>query len=93
MRQTSVEALIKVSPKIPSYKKIVLDFIISNGGYGATDQEMEAELGISGNTIRPTRMSLLKSKAIVDSGLTRFNHNGNRCIVWVVNDPKQGELF
>ena len=70
-----------------------MDFMISRGGYGATDQELEIELGISGNTIRPTRMSLLKSGAIVDSGITRLNQNGNKCMVWVINNATQGELF
>lgn len=93
MRHTSVEALIKVAPKIPTYKQIVLDYLDMRGDLGATDQEMENALGISGNTIRPTRMSLLKSGAIVDSGTTRLNRNGNRCIVYVLNNPKQGELF
>ena len=93
MRATSVEALVKVAPKIPTYKQRVLDLLIERGGYGATDQEMESALNMSGNTIRPTRMGLLKAGVITDSGMTRLNQNGNRCIVWVINNAKQRELF
>jgi transcription initiation factor IIE alpha subunit len=93
MRHTSIEALQKVAPLIPSFKKRVLDLMIERGAYGATDQEIETALEISGNTIRPTRMSLLKAGDIVDSGMTRLNHNGNKCIVWVINQPTQKELF
>ena len=93
MRTTSVEALFKATPKIPTYKQVVLDYLEMRGNWGATDQEMEVALEISGNTIRPTRMSLLKAGMITDSGETRLNRNGNRCIVWVINKPIQKELF
>jgi hypothetical protein len=92
MRQTSIEALVKVSPHIPSIKERIMVYFISKEGYGATDQEIENALFIPGNTVRPTRISLLKDGIIVNSGMTRMNKNGNRCIVYVANNS-QGELF
>ena len=92
MKRTSLEALQKISPLIPSLRERILCYFIEREGYGATDQEIETNLRISGNTVRPTRIGLLKSGLIVDSGMTRLNQNGNRCIVYVANNT-QGELF
>jgi hypothetical protein len=41
-------------------------------------------LSISGNTVRPTRGSLVKDGFIVDSGLVRLTKAGNPAIVWRV---------
>ena len=60
---------------------------------GATDQEMQFALKMSGDTLRPTRGKLLKENLIYDSGKTRKNENGNDCIVWVVSTIEQIGLF
>jgi transcription initiation factor IIE alpha subunit len=60
----------------------VYDFINRVGG--ATDEEIEEALSISGNTVRPTRGSLVKDGFIVDSGLERLTKAGNPAIVWRV---------
>jgi transcription initiation factor IIE alpha subunit len=60
----------------------VYEFILNQGLRGVTDQEIEHTLGIDGNTVRPTRISLVKDGYIMDTGTTRKNKHDNDCIVW-----------
>lgn len=82
LQRTSIAAQIKVAPKIGSLRRRVYEYILNQGLRGATDQEMELALHIDGNTIRPTRGSLVKDGFILDTGTTRKNNHGNDCIVW-----------
>ena len=79
---TSANAALRALPKSGSKRKRVYDFINRVGG--ATDEEIEQALDISGNTVRPTRGSLVKDGFIVDSGLERLTKAGNPAIVWRV---------
>ena len=79
---TSASAALRALPKSGSKRKRVYDFINRVGG--ATDEEIEQALNISGNTVRPTRGSLVKDGFIVDSGLERLTKAGNPAIVWRV---------
>ena len=81
-QRTSIAAAQKVLPKTGSLRRKVYEYIWNQGLRGATDQEMELTLNIDGNTIRPTRISLLKDGFILDTGTTRKNQHGNDCIVW-----------
>ena len=81
-RRTSIRAAIKVYPETGSFRLKIYELLIRAGTRGATDQEIEAILGISGNSVRPLRGSLEKQGFIIDSGTTRENRNGNLCIVW-----------
>jgi hypothetical protein len=81
-QRTSIAAAQKVLPKTGSLRRKVYEYILNQGLRGATDQEMELTLNIDGNTIRPTRISLLKDGFILDTGTTRKNQHGNDCIVW-----------
>lgn len=81
-RHTSVQAALKVLPRTGSLRRQVYEYILRKGFDGATDQEIESDLEIDGNTIRPTRISLVRDGFIIDTGLTRKNDNGNECIVW-----------
>lgn len=92
-RPTSMAVAKKMFPKSGSLRRKVYDYFISCGNYGATDQEIETNLNMSGNTVRPTRQSLQKDGYIIDSGLIRKNQNGNSCIVWSIPATVQGELF
>ena len=79
---TSANAALRALPKSGSKRKRVYDFIQRVDG--ATDEEIEEELSISGNTVRPTRGSLVKDGFIVDSGIVRLTKAGNPAIVWRV---------
>jgi transcription initiation factor IIE alpha subunit len=81
-QRTSIAAAQKVLPKTGSLRRKVYEYILNQGLRGATDQEMEITLNIDGNTIRPTRISLVKDGFIMDTGTTRKNQHGNDCIVW-----------
>lgn len=81
-RKTSVKAAENHLPKSGSIRANVYEYIIRQGMRGATDQEIQRSLKIDGNTVRPSRITLLKDGLIVDAGVTRKNDNGNDCTVW-----------
>jgi transcription initiation factor IIE alpha subunit len=81
-RRTSRLAATRVYPETGSLRLKIYELLIRAETRGATDQEIESILGISGNTVRPLRGSLEKQGFIIDSGTTRQNTNGNLCIVW-----------
>lgn len=81
-QRTSIAAAQKVLPKTGSLRRKVYEYILNQGLRGATDQEIEKALHIEGNTVRPTRISLIKDGFIKDTGSTRKNQHGNECIVW-----------
>ena len=80
-------------PNLGTNRARVYQLIYDKQENGATDQEMQATLNLPGDTLRPTRLSLLKSGLIYDSGKTRLNENGNECVVWVISDIEQVGLF
>ena len=82
-QRTSLEALLKVEPHIGSITYTIYSYIQSKGLDGATDQEIERTTAIDGNSVRPSRGTLVKQGLIFDSGLVRHNKKGNNCIVWV----------
>jgi len=81
-QRTSIMAANNALPKTGSLRRKVYEYILAQGLRGATDQEVENTLHLDGNTVRPTRLSLIKDGYIVDTGTTRKNANGNECIVW-----------
>jgi len=81
-QRTSIAAANKVLPKTGSLRRKVYEYILNQGLRGATDQEIEKTLQIEGNTVRPTRISLVKDGYILDTGTTRKNQHDNDCIVW-----------
>ena len=82
MKQTSIEAREKAEPKIGTLKRKVYELLLNKGLGGMTDQEIERYLHLEGNTVRPIRGALVESGLVMDSGTTRLNDKGNRCIVW-----------
>jgi transcription initiation factor IIE alpha subunit len=81
-QRTSIAAAQKVLPRTGSLRRKVYEYILNQGLRGATDQEIEKALHIEGNTVRPTRISLVKDGFIMDTGSTRKNQHDNDCIVW-----------
>lgn len=82
MKQTSIDARLRVEPKVRTVKRKVYEYLLNKGLDGATDQEIERYLHLDGNTVRPIRGALVEAGIVTDSGTTRFNDKGNRCIVW-----------
>ena len=85
-QRTSSEALLAVEAHIGSINRTVYAYIESRGVDGATDQEIENVTHIDGNSVRPSRSSLVKMRLVIDSGRTRPNAKGNNCIVWMAVD-------
>ncbi len=50
--------------------------------WGATADEIECDLGIAGNTVRPRIVELREMKLIRDSGKTRKTRSGRSAVVW-----------
>jgi len=82
VKETSIEARAKIEPKIGSLRRKVYELFINRGLTGLTDNEIEKYLHLDGNTVRPIRGSLVADGFVIDSGTTRDNDKGNRCIVW-----------
>ena len=80
-QHTSIKAAIRVLPKTGSNRMRVYESLCQ---HNATDEELETSLNMSGNTIRPTRGTLVKDGLIKDSGFTRLTRSGNDAIVWCV---------
>jgi len=81
-QRTSVAAALSDLPRTGTIRRKVYDDFVDRGLRGATDQEVEIALQISGNTLRPTRGSLVKDGYLIDTGTTRKNYNEQDCIVW-----------
>jgi len=60
MRATSIQAQIKAAPRMSSHKARVYQFLVDRMDQGATDQEMQFALKMSGDTLRPLAASYLK---------------------------------
>ena len=93
MRTTSVAAKIKAEPRLSARRAMIYMYLCERQDEGATDQEMQKALNMNGDTLRPTRGSLVKNGLIYDSGKTRQNENGNECIIWVVSKIHQLGMF
>jgi hypothetical protein len=78
-------------PKTGSIRLSVYEYLIRQGLRGATDNEMQQALQMSGDTQRPSRVKLLRDGLIIDSGTTRINLNGNPATVWRAIDT--GMMF
>jgi hypothetical protein len=79
-KPTSASAALNALPKSGSKRRRVYEYLKQTGG--ATDEEIERALGISGNTVRPTRGSLVKDKFVYATDLERPTLAGNMAIVW-----------
>ncbi len=90
--QTSEKAAQSVQPRVGTLRYRVLQFIVSCGLYGATDEEIQDGLRMNGNTERPRRRELEKGRLIVDSGRTRKTRSGKDAVVWVIAHPTQETL-
>ena len=90
-RGTSRWAANRVMPKTGSIRASVDEYIVRRGLDGATDNEMQKALHMSGDTQRPSRVKLLRDGLIIDSGTTRINSNGNPATVWRAIDT--GMMF
>ena len=81
-RDTSRDAARAIRPNAGTLRAMVRNFIILQGSYGATDQEIQAALNLSGDTERPRRVELWNAGFIIDSGMVRNTPSGLSAVVW-----------
>jgi predicted transcriptional regulator len=81
-RATSLAARSSRRPAHTQRRRVFL-FILNRGPLGATLEEIEVALDLSGNTIRPRRVELEAKGFVEDSGRTRKTTSGREAIVWV----------
>lgn len=90
--ETSRAAAKRILPKVGTLRRQVYDFIESTGLIGATDEEIQVALHMNGNTARPRRRELQKSRLILGLG-RRQTLSGREAVVWMVANPTQRTLM
>jgi len=83
--QTSRDAVKKARMTSGSRRKTIFDLIKRHREMGLCDHEIIDLTGLSPNTARPTRISLMKDGFVVNSGRTRKTPEGNDAIVWIAD--------
>jgi hypothetical protein len=80
---TAKTAALAVLPRTGTQRRRVYDRIARAGLYGITDQGLQADLDMDGNTERPRRVELVRGGFVVDSGRRRII-DGRPAIVWII---------
>lgn len=83
LTDTQLAAYRTITPRAASLRDKVLDFIVSRGAHGATDQECQAALDLPAQTQGPRRIELARAGLVRDSGQRRLTPSGRRAIVWI----------
>jgi predicted ArsR family transcriptional regulator len=83
-RGTSFAAARSVRGKSGAQRARVFLCILRRGTKGATLEEIEQELGLPGNTVRPRRVELEGLGFVQDSGTRRPTSSGKMAIVWSI---------
>lgn len=89
-QRTSREAVARNANSIKGVQRDVLTALQGNP-LGLTDFDLEDALGRSHQSVSAARNALMLCGLVTDSGKTRPNARGNRCIVWVVSSPSSEE--
>lgn len=81
--ETSRAAAKAIKPTAGTLRAQVHQFIKSRGDMGATRNEIEVSLSMSGNTVRPRVRELIAAGLIVDTEETRTTPSGRSASVLV----------
>lgn len=65
----------------------IYQWLVRRGAYGATDEEMQQELGLNPSTQRPRRVELVRRGLVVDAGHRRATRRGREATVWRALPP------
>jgi hypothetical protein len=82
VRGTSHAAGRAIRGRSATLRARVFGFILDKREFGATLEEIELGLAMSGNTVRPRRVELEDRKLVEDSGNRRPTRSGKPAIVW-----------
>jgi len=84
-QDTSAQALASVQPVVPTIQQRVYDYILAQGLNGATADEIEVALNISGSTIRPRLRELeFDQQKIILTAATRLTRRGRKACIYIV---------
>jgi|HubBroStandDraft_1064217.scaffolds.fasta_scaffold281960_2 hypothetical protein len=70
-------------PALARLEAVVFASIVSFGGFGCTDDELERLTELSHQTVSARRRGLVQKGRIVDSGLRRQTRSGRKATVWI----------
>lgn len=79
--ETSVAAAVSIKKNVGKFHVAILDFLALRPE-GATDAEMQSELGMNPSTQRPRRIELVTMGKVVEYGTTRPTPSGRAATVW-----------
>lgn len=89
---TSQEAAESVEPAAETWLGKVYRAIERAGLHGATDEELQDDLGLNPSTERPRRIELVARKLVVASEQTRMTRSRRRAQVWVATKWVEAQL-
>lgn len=78
-RSTSVAAAHAIAPKMNRLQVLVLEALQTKP---RTNEELETDLHMGGNTVRPRVRELFLKGRVQDSGYRRLTRSGREAIVW-----------
>lgn len=87
---TERASAIDVYPRTGTQRRAVLDYLAAAGDRGATDRELQRNLGI--RRARTRRDELVTGGWVINSGRTRQLDTHNDAIVWVLSDTAKAKL-
>ncbi len=83
-RATSTEAAQSIVETKDTQRQRVYEAIRDSGRNGMTDDQMQEDLGIEGNSQRPRRRELQALGRIKVADFRRLTRSGRTAVVWVV---------
>lgn len=90
---TSSASAAKTAPKFSGRLVVALKMFASLHHNGATDEEGQSLLDLSGDSYRPIRVTLTKHGLVADSGRRRPTTNGRSAVVWVITHKGADKLM
>lgn len=85
-QQCSTAALESARLSAPTQRARILLFLQERGAQGATDDEIQATLGLSGDTERPRRQELETRHLVMCGNDTRPTRKGKPATVWYAQE-------
>ena len=89
--ETSIAAAADIAPKLGRLQRMAEETIRAAGPYGATADELAAQLNLDRWSIQPRTTELKRKGLVVDSAMRRRNCTGKAAIVWVAPEFQRSE--
>jgi len=83
---TKRAAMVAIEPDRKRRRGKVLCFLASQGTHGATDEEIQTGLAMTGDSERPRRLELQRAGLVRDSGRVRNTAAGRAACVWQITE-------